>query len=336
MVGSVNCALTDHNRTAHLGCDAAGRVIIVKVWYPVDASKPPATAREKLWQDMRDDPATPVMMKLLLRRTARIETNSHIQPDISTQAGKAPILLYNHGMISFTAENTFLMEDLASHGFIVIALQHAAQMMELRALQGRQPKPERQRQAQIQKQILGAAGRERADLSRQYYHSASNTNQIVAARSLDTRYVLDQITEILLAVPGIQATGPGTDSIGMVGYSVGGSVATEFAKADRRAACVVNMDGGIYGTRPDQAVSVPYCMLYSQANDGCNATSLILEDTSLLVCKTFDDTTHMNFHEISMVFPALRWLGVIGKVNPVELLIARNQYIINFVKTRLM
>jgi hypothetical protein len=33
----------------------------------------------------------------------------------------SPLAIYNHGLISFTAENTSLMEELASHGYTVLA-----------------------------------------------------------------------------------------------------------------------------------------------------------------------------------------------------------------------
>ena len=333
VVGSTSCGLTDHDRTAHLSSEDQGRVIIVKVWYPADESTPQATQKEMLWHELRDDPNTPGMMKLLLRRTAKIATHSLVQPDFSTRISRPRILIYHHGMISFAAENTFLMEDLASHGYIVIALQHAAQLAELKALQGMQPNNIRKQQAQLENRIRKAVGENRAALSKEYYQSASNTNRIVAARAQDTGYVLDNVMEVLGAIPGIKDCDIPTEIVGIIGYSVGGAVATDFAKSDVRAAWVVNMDGGIYGEHRDQPLSSPCLMLYSAVNHGCNASALLTQHPATIICKTIDHTKHMNYHEIAMIYPSLRWLGITGKADPLDVIKLRNQYIIEFIQS---
>ena len=192
---------------------------------------------------------------------------------------------------------------------------------------------ERKHHASLQKRIQQAAGEERAALSREYYQSAANSNRIVSARALDAAFVIDNLNIVLQHIPGIDDCEPRAGVIGLIGLSLGGAVATEFAKADGRGAFVVNIDGGIYGMRLDEPVSSPYLMMYSHANDRCNASSLRSTHPAGLLCKTVEHTKHLNFHEISMIYPALRWLRMIGTADPLQTIMLRNQYIIDFTKS---
>lgn len=252
-VGSTACSLTDNGRTSHLLSENNGRTMLIKVWYPADEPTPTAVVRESLWRDIHDDPAVPGLMKMLLRGTRKLVTHSYLQATFSTNIKHTDILIYNHGLISFAAENTFLMEHLASNGYIVIAIQHREQLNEFKALQGVLSAAERKHHTSLQKRIQQTVEEERAELSRQYYQAASNSNAIVSARALDTGFVIENISTILETIPGINNCELNTGAIGLVGLSLGGAVATEFAKADNRGSFVVNMDGGIYGRRQDQS-----------------------------------------------------------------------------------
>ena len=328
-VGSTYLRLTDNSRTLHLGSQNNGRTIIIKIWYPADDSRDPACVKERLWHELQNDPAVPAVMKLLCRRVTRITTNSNIQPACSKEISRPHILIYNHGLISFAAENTYLMEDLASNGFIVISIQHAAQLEELQSLQKSQSRSERKSQGVIQKEIRKAKGSERALLSRQYYEAASNSNKIVSERAQDIEYVLKNIDRILESIPAIDNCSPSTETVGVMGLSLGGAVATEFAKFDNRAKLVVNMDG----TQPGRPVTTPYLMMYSEANDGCNELSLFAEQPGYIHYKTIEHTRHLNFHDISMIYPILRRLGITGRVDPLDAIRLRNNYMIDFVKS---
>lgn len=334
-IGTTSTFLTDYARNSHLLSDDNGREILIRTWYPADPGVAATGERERLWQDMHSDPTVPGLMKLLLRGTLKILTNSYLNGRFAAEAGLANILIYNHGLISFAAENTWLMEDLASHGFIVIAIQHKEQLAEFKALQQAQSSDERKRHGNIEKRLRKLKGEERAQLSREYYRTAANSNRIVAARAEDTAFVLDHVNAVMEAIPGIGDNEPGIAKVGLIGLSLGGAVSTEFVKSDARGGFVVNMDGGMYGMLQERPVSSPCLMLYSHANDGCNALSLIPEHPATLECRTIEHTRHLNFHEISMIYRALRWLGATGSANPLDVLSLRNQYIIDFVKANI-
>ncbi|HEY8519706.1 MAG TPA: hypothetical protein VIN61_06475 [Gammaproteobacteria bacterium] len=330
LVGSAACEMVDPGRPAHALSQDRGRRLFVKLWYPADRVAADASRRERLWEQVRSDPGTPGLVKLVLRRAMGVTTNTHEAAPYAAQAGPPRVVIYSHGLISFASENTTLMEHLASRGYVVISLQHEDQLAELRALQRAQPKSERSEHASLQRKILSAPKEERAALWKEYFRVASNTNQIVAARSGDVEYAVAGLESLLAAIPGIGAvSAPG--GVAAIGLSVGGAVATQYAKRNRhRATGVVNIDGGIYGTQPDEPVAVPYLMLYSEENGGSNDLSLATAGGATITTATIPGTKHLNFHDIAAVYPWLKWLGPIGSADPVAVVKERNEAIADF------
>jgi len=93
LVGTIATELTDSTRTTHLASSDSGRRIFIKLWYPADRSasehKP-----ERLWEQLREDPNVPAIMKLLLRPAMKVLTNSHIGAPYDVQVGTPQILIY--------------------------------------------------------------------------------------------------------------------------------------------------------------------------------------------------------------------------------------------------
>jgi hypothetical protein len=66
-----------------------------------------------LWAELRRDARTPLLMRLLLG-CVRVRTATVPRAAISLVVRASPLVIYNHGLISFTAENTSLTEELAT------------------------------------------------------------------------------------------------------------------------------------------------------------------------------------------------------------------------------
>jgi len=227
-----------------------------------------------------------------------------------------------------------LMEHLASRGYVVIALQHVEQLAEFRELQKTQRQDEKQEQASLQRKIKAASVSERPELSNEYFRIATNTNRIVAGRCADVEYAVSELERIAQSIPGIDDISAASP-VGAIGLSLGGAVATEYAKrARRKPSCVVNMDGGIYGAEREEPIATRYLMLYSQENDGSNDASLVASSGAEITRRTIAGTKHLNFHDIAAVYPALKWLGVIGSASPMAVINERNRSISDFVDAR--
>jgi dienelactone hydrolase len=264
----------------------------------------------------------------------KVKTNSFRGAQYSAIAGPSQVLIYSHGMISFASENTTLMEHLASYGYTVVSLQHKEQLAELRALQRAQSENEKEEQKKLERSIKASDAAQQPALWKRYYGLASNTNQIVSARCADIEFVLENVQSVLGAVPGLDGSA-NAELVGVLGLSLGGAVATEYAK--RRGAgaeCVANIDGGIYGMLRDEPIHGRYLMLYSEVNRDINRNSLAVRDTGDVTTETFSGTKHLNFHDIAMIYPRLKWLGATGSAEPGSVIESRNDLIRKFVSNR--
>lgn len=328
-VGSVFGKLTDPTRRSHALSKQDGRVVFFKIWYPAKPSRS-TTPTERLWDQLRNDKSVPAAMRLFLPFIFSNRTNAVSQLPISSEHAGS-VIIYNHGMISFASENTFLGEELASHGHIVVAIQHEEQSLEFQQLSQKLSPEAKKIQGELQAQIQKNIGSKRAKLSRTYYAAAVTTNQVVAERAKDSVFAMDNIETILGSIPGISPHNLKPKKFGLLGLSLGGAVSTSVAKTDSRCEFSINLDGGIYGPDQDKPINFPYLMLYSSDNADINEKSLDDQGTGLIETDTLPGTKHLNFHEISMIFPWLRFLGMLGSAKPREAISSRNARILAFV-----
>ena len=330
LVGSSTCELTDTSRASHLLSRDRGRKLLVKCWYPASETAPDGCRRERLWEQLRDEPNMPGVAKLLLRPAMKVRTNSYRDAPYAMRAGAPRIVFYSHGLISFASENSMLMEHLAGRGYVLIALQHVEQLSEFRELQKTQRQDEREEQARLQRKLKASSVSERPGLRKEYFRIASNTNRIVAGRCADVEYAVSALERIIRGIPGVDGLSARAP-VGAIGLSLGGAVATEYAKrSGEKPSCVVNMDGGIYGAEREKPIDTRYLMLYSQENDGTNDACLAASGGTEITRRTIAGTKHLNFHDIAAVYPALKWLGVIGPANPMAVIDERNRSISDF------
>ena len=83
------------------------------------------------------------------------------------------------------------------------------------------------------------------------------------------------------------------------------------------------------GTFNATELRVPYLMMYSSANRGGNDELL----TSIATRLTPAVTTHLNYHDVAALLPALRYAGVTGRTNAKPFLASRNRIVQEFHST---
>jgi predicted dienelactone hydrolase len=110
------------------------------------------------------------------------------------------------------------MEDLASHGYIVLAIEHAEQLAERQALTRGGDTGKQRARKELERQLAGASAQERATLAPAYYDGADSTNRIVIERSADTSFVLDNACTVLAAIPGLRPDSVDTSAAHLVGF----------------------------------------------------------------------------------------------------------------------
>ena len=94
------------------------REITVKVWYPSDRQSDP----EPYFLKAEADIATKYIQFPLLYKD--LKTNAGRDLPVSSKENRYPVLIFSHGWGEHYAQNTILMEELASHGYIVFSIAH--------------------------------------------------------------------------------------------------------------------------------------------------------------------------------------------------------------------
>ena len=326
-VGSVSFRLRDASRPAHILSDRPGRELFLKLWYPADAGgEETAGDRERIWEQLRGRSDLPLPVRWTLAALKGIRTYTRPSAPFAHDVQAPRLTVYNHGLISFASENTSLAESLTSHGFVILGVEHVEQLAELQALNHQQPADKRKQDAAAAARLKKAAPEERAQKAPDYYRSAENTNRIVAARTADVTFALRHIDDVVKGIPGFGKTKLDTDHIAMVGFSLGGAIATEFAASDGRAAAIVNLDGGFFGSQQGELIAAPYLMMYSSESEGMNDALLPKQTRSI----TGPLTKHLNYHDIAMMMPFLRHTGILGKAPARDFIEFRNHEVCDF------
>ena len=125
-VGTQIIYMVDNDRSAWYGEENSGsREIMVRVWYPAHPQegdqKAPYVYNEKLIGDMVSEGFG--IPKYLMQNISNIKTNSW--SGIDPVDKKFPVLIFSHGHGGLKIQNTTQMEEMASHGYVIFACDHA-------------------------------------------------------------------------------------------------------------------------------------------------------------------------------------------------------------------
>ena len=128
-VGTRSFELVDHSRLGVMAAaDNAPRRLLVRVWYPakplVDAQPVPYFTAAEARSTARGMGSL-LGFAPLLAHARQITSNSVLDAPLADIARPLPVVFFNHGYTGFAWQNSVLMEALASHGYVVYAVQHS-------------------------------------------------------------------------------------------------------------------------------------------------------------------------------------------------------------------
>ena len=250
-IGVRETLLFDRDRLDTLaGRAGSPRPILVRVWYPADSSASPARkympgAVAEAWRSTLPVPAG---------FEAAIHTNAVPDAPVSSARQRWPVLLFSHGR-SFPVENyQLLLEQLASHGWVTVAISHpyeetATQLPDGRVLPFAGPRwASDSLRGGVLQGVVDNLVRDAA-LVLDWVHSASGS----AGDPFRGRLALDR-------------------GVGYLGHSLGGSAAVWAMQRDPRVVAAVSWEGQVY-QQIDRPLRVRGPLLYIIA--GANRQELV-------------------------------------------------------------
>ncbi|AWB46367.1 carboxylic ester hydrolase [Paenibacillus sp. CAA11] len=227
------------------------RELMVQLWYPAEASSGKGTAA---YTDQASAIAEGLNKALSLPSFAlshlgQIQTHALIDAKLAVTDQPYPLLIFSHGLTGFRSQNTFELEELASHGYIVAAIDHTYDAAATVFPDGRE--------AIIRFENL--SGFDKLDDHMKLWTG-------------DVSFVLDQLTGLNSGVEASQFKGRmDMTRIGMFGHSYGGAAAAQMLMNDARIKAAVDMDGVLYG-KPAPAGGIGKPFLLMNAEKSLNKT----------------------------------------------------------------
>jgi len=219
------------------------RSVVVQAWYPAAAGEGAAGPSRYIDGLERLPDFVSLIPGLVMRRYDRIDTHARLDAPVAAQRERWPVVLFSPGYGASRAFYSGLLADLASRGFVVLALDHSYEAPVVELADGRLATP-------VVRFLPDDPDRLRYMGARQ------------AVRAADLRFVAGRVGE-----PG--AFGPRLSQrldprrIAAIGHSFGGASAVEAAMEDARIRAAANIDGTLYGHAATGALPVPFLLLES-------------------------------------------------------------------------
>jgi predicted dienelactone hydrolase len=238
-IGTVALRLVDRSRP--IAGPGPYRELMASVWYPAtrDARRYPVVP----WM-----PAGPLRALLVSSGfdadvAAAPLTAGHDQAPVLRTPGRLPVILYSHGADGHRSETTGTVQELASHGYVVVTVDHADAYSELP--DGRLTVPDE-------------------DVPVTPWDHAH-----------DVRFVLDRIEDLAAgrnpdadrrALPvGLGAT-LDTRRIGMFGWSKGATATALVMNTDRRVRAGLSLDGPMQSQPAVTGLDRPFMLMTAEYN----------------------------------------------------------------------
>lgn len=217
---------------------------MVKIYYPAenDASEPFSTYFHNSPQLIKSFAAFYNMPDFVFDHFSLVKTNAKDNLIISDAEQSYPVILFSHGAGTSMEVQTSQSEDLASQGYIVVAIDHtyvsAATLF-----------PDRM------------VSHHEATTNFNTPEPAGIITQIMAD---DAKFVVETLDEMNDGnIDSIFQGKLNLDRIGAIGHSVGGAVAYHLAINDPRIKAAINLDGAVYIHPANPQTVAPFLMLAS-------------------------------------------------------------------------
>ncbi|MBP0450682.1 dienelactone hydrolase family protein [Kitasatospora sp. RG8] len=212
------------------------RTVVVQLWYP--APKSPAGTQRAQYLGRTEHEARTVSDALarevglpgfLVDGVPRARTRSVLDAPVDSKGGRFPVVLFSPGSGGVRTQNTAWAEELASHGYVVAALDHPYDSAAVVLADGRTINTETASSGDPDKDEELAAG-------------------WTAVRAADLSFVLTQLDDLDRGGTADPLSGRlDTSRAAVTGHSMGGAAALQAARQDHRFDAVIDLDGYPHG-----------------------------------------------------------------------------------------
>ena len=317
-VGMVSAILTDETRLESFETDGSHREVPIYVFYPKKQG-----AEKGAGNDLPD--------------------------------GSFPLVLFSHGAFGFYGSNLSTYEELASHGYVVISMDHPYHSFFTKDTAGKMVLVDRN----FMQSVMTNGNAEDGEIPEEEIFQASR--DWMNLRIADVNFVLDKIEKTKGMLDQDWYVGKDADAqlliqilskidhdkIGMMGHSLGGATSVTIGRTRGDVKAVIDLDGTMLGEELscedgqyqyyEEAYPIPLLMLSNenhhedfQQYGTLYVNGLVLANAKDASYTYFKGSGHMNFTDLPLFSPFLASLLGTGDVDAKECIQTINELTLQF------
>ena len=277
-VGTTSLFVVDTDRDDEYTAESDQRELNVRIWYPADqegfgtATYMPEEVVDLFSVTQDYLPADDMVEKL-----TRLRTPGTVGAPVTAVLTRLPIVFLSHGLGGVNSLYTTFGAELASHGFLVVAIDHTYGAFATVFPDGRIP-------------------------SIRFGERAPPFPTVVNIWAKDLASVLDHLEELDTSDPSGLLTGRlDLTRVGAMGHSTGGSAAAEVLTFDSRFSAGVTLDAPQVGPAAEGAgVDDPLMLFFEDGSEYfSNAVANRLQAPGFSL--TVQETTHYSFTDLPVL-----------------------------------
>ena len=299
------------------------RRIMIQIWYPTDENQ----GEKELYIDYGDIRIEALADQFdynpfLFRKLVNIKTNS-IKKATPNNETQYPLIIFSHGLGGNRTQNTIMIEELVSHGYVVIGIEHAYD-------------------ANISIFNNGDIADYRSGINYERRHTETLSPEEfwsirlpqLKTRSGDVSFIIDKLQS--KDFPNQLREIIDLDNIGIFGHSFGGATSIYSSYYDNRIDACINLDGWMVVV-PDniinEGISQDFMYIGQQQWDeklNYEKLDMFIKSNSISSKILIPGTTHYDYSDTPHMSNVARLLKKSGNLKSDNLKNVLNELIVSF------
>ena len=321
------------------------RELMIKVWYPANLNN------EKKEVYLNDGDRIGFATKYGLPKSIfnylnHVKTNTYDSPSVTD--GKFPVLIFSHGSYSKASGYYALIEEIVSHGYIVLNINHTYESVGTLFPNGEIKLYDSDYDRKYNNQAMA----EMAWKANEGYKQAKNREeQHLAIEDCLRNYIAADITrrwakDFSLVIDQLEEWNASTflsekidfSKLGVFGHSQGGSAAGQALINDNRIKAGINLDGVQWGEMIDTFMTKPFALLSSdwpESHPNFNEHAFQNGSTNDFYKAKVLNSGHSNFMDIPLMIN-LSAVNEAGTIDPNKAIEITSTIVLQFFDKYLM
>jgi predicted dienelactone hydrolase len=330
-VGTTSFVLTDTTRKELYSGRDEPRKFMTQIWYPAN---PRPSDPKAPWMDhagIYGHALSNFLHKptFFLDHLALVKTPAYQDAPIAKSNDGYPIIVFSHGWKGFSAQNTGQAIELASHGYVVVGIQHTYGAIVTVF-------PDGTIAPNNPNALPDGVPEDEYDLA---------ARKLVDQWASDIAFALDYLAIRNSDIRGSYFSAFDLNRLGVYGHSTGGGAAIEFCGRDTRCKALLGMDPFMTPVSPEvlnKGTTMPSFYMFSQVwADDTNSKNNRLFDqyynhlTPSTPVVFIEGTKHYDFSDLPLLSPIAPQLGLKGPINGNRMVKIADTYLLAFFESAL-